>query len=209
MKVSLGLLFVFLCFISLFSTAQNFDIDLLKSINKNETVFKNNFFDVTSTSVTVVNIAAPLGILAAGLIKHHKQLKKDALFIAGAYILSTLITQGSKRLIQRERPFTTYPTIIKRTEGGGYSMPSGHTAAAFNSATTLSLWFPHWYVIVPSYAWAGLVGYGRMYQGVHYPTDILAGAIVGAGSAWLAYKAEKWLDKKNTKKKIAATAPSL
>jgi membrane-associated phospholipid phosphatase len=39
-----------------------------------------------------------------------------------------------------------------------------------------------------------------MYQGVHYPTDVFAGAVVGAGGAWLAYKAEKWMNKKNNKK---------
>ena len=40
-----------------------------------------------------------------------------------------------------------------------------------------------------------------MYQGVHYPTDVLVGAIVGAGSAWLAYTAEKWYSKKYNKNK--------
>ena len=43
-----------------------------------------------------------------------------------------------------------------------------------------------------------------MYQGVHYPSDIFVGAIVGAGSAWLGYKAQKWMDKKH--KKITNTS---
>jgi membrane-associated phospholipid phosphatase len=43
-----------------------------------------------------------------------------------------------------------------------------------------------------------------LYLGVHYPTDVLAGAVVGTGSAWLAYKANKWLFKK---KKVVAEAP--
>jgi undecaprenyl-diphosphatase len=37
-----------------------------------------------------------------------------------------------------------------------------------------------------------------MYQGVHYPTDVLAGAVVGAGSAWLGWKAQHWMEKKRT-----------
>jgi undecaprenyl-diphosphatase len=41
-----------------------------------------------------------------------------------------------------------------------------------------------------------------MYQGVHYPSDVLVGALVGAGSAWLSYKVEKWMDKKHKKNKI-------
>lgn len=192
--------------IVLFSVAghtQNFDINLLKSINENETAFKNDFCKIISNSVTVVNIAAPVTLLAVGLAKHDKQLQKDAVYMAGGYFLSAIITQGTKRIVQRERPFITYPFIIKRGEGGGYSFPSGHTAAAFYSATSLSILFPKWYVIAPSYLWAAAVGYSRMYQGVHYPSDVLAGAVIGAGSAWATYKFQQWMERKNAAKKIA------
>jgi membrane-associated phospholipid phosphatase len=185
---------------SFFAFSQNFDINVLRPINHNESTFKNNFFKATSNSVIVVNIAAPAGILAAGLIKHDKQLQKDAAYMFGGFIVSSVLTQGLKRIIKRDRPFITYTDIVKRSDGGGYSFPSGHTTAAFTTATSLSLLFPKWYVIVPSYLYASSVGYGRMYQGVHYPTDVLAGAVVGAGSAWLAYKAQKWMEKKQHKK---------
>jgi membrane-associated phospholipid phosphatase len=52
--------------------------------------------------------------------------------------------------------------------------------AAFALATSLSLSYPKCYIIVPSFAWASSVGYSRMDLGVHYPSDVLAGAIVGA-----------------------------
>jgi undecaprenyl-diphosphatase len=47
-------------------------------------------------------------------------------------------------------------------------------------------------VVVPAYAWAAGVGYSRMYLGQHYPTDVLAGAAIGIGSAYLS----NWLNKK-------------
>jgi membrane-associated phospholipid phosphatase len=189
-----------------FGITQNFDISLLKSINKNESSFKNNFFKTTAQSVTVVSIAAPVGVLVAGLVRHDKKLQKDAARMAGGYIFSALVTQGMKRIVHRDRPFITYPFIIKRDAGGGYSFPSGHTSAAFCAATSLSLLFPKWYVIVPSYFYAAAAGYSRMYQGVHYPTDVFAGAVVGAGCAWLSFKIEKWVNKKHAIKTAAIPA---
>ncbi len=208
MRLKKNLLIVCLCsFISVSTFAQNFDINLVKSINQNESTFKNNFFKAATQSVIVFNIAAPVGVFTAGIIKHNKQLQKDAAYMVGGFIVSSAVTIGMKRIVKRDRPFVTYPfIIIKRDVGGDYSFPSGHTSAAFYSATSLSLLFPKWYVIAPSYLYAATVGYARMYQGVHYPTDVLAGAIVGAGSAWLSYKAEKWMAKKHTQNKPATPA---
>ena len=196
-RYSLLLLFIMAQFNSF---SQNFDINLLKSINKKETSFKDIFFKADARSVTIFNIAAPVGVFTAGLIKHDKKLEIDAAYMAGGFIVSTIITQGTKRIVQRQRPFDKYAFIVKRDEGGGYSFPSGHTSAAFTTATSLSLLFPKWYVIAPAYLWATSVAYARMYQGVHYPTDVFAGAVVGAGSAWLAWKVQKWMDRKQWKK---------
>jgi membrane-associated phospholipid phosphatase len=197
-----------LLFLSLFFTnaptvsAQNFDINTVKSINGNASSFKTDFFKADAQSVTVVNIAAPVGVFVAGLVKHNNQLKKDAAYMAGTFILSSIVTNVSKQIFKRNRPYVDYPlSVTKRDAGGGYSFPSGHTSAAFTTATSLSLYFPKWYVIAPAYLWAGSVAYARVYQGVHYPSDVFAGAIVGAGSAWLGWKVQKWIDKKQHSKK--------
>lgn len=183
---------------SIFS--QNFDINTVKSLNQNQSAFKTGFFKTDAASVTVFNIAAPVSVFAAGLIKHDKQLQKDAAYMAGAFILSSVVSKVTKQIVKRKRPYEDYPFITKLSSGGSSSFPSGHTSAAFTTATSLSLYFPKWYVIVPAYLWAGSVGYARIYQGVHYPTDVLAGAIVGAGSALLAYKAQKWIERKHKTK---------
>jgi len=200
----------FICFIfslgSLPAFSQNWDIDLLTSINEKESSFKNDFCDVISESVMVFNIAAPLSVFTAGVIRHDKQLKVDAAYMVGGYIVSSIVTQGLKVITKRPRPYVTYPDIVQRTNADGYSMPSGHTSSAFCTATSLSLLFPKWYVIAPCYLYAATVGYARMYQGVHYPTDVIIGAIVGVGTALLAYKVEQWQDKKNAVKKAKAPA---
>jgi hypothetical protein len=193
--------FVGLC-LSFYANGQNIDINILKPINQSETNFKNNFFKATAQSVTIFNIVAPASLLTAGIIRHDKQLQKNAAYMIGGFVVSSIVTQSMKRIIKRDRPYVTYPSIIKRDEGGSYSFPSGHTSAAFCTATSLSLLFPKWYVIAPSYLYAATVGYARLYQGVHYPSDVLVGALVGAGSAWLSYKVEKWMDKKHKQNKI-------
>jgi membrane-associated phospholipid phosphatase len=193
-------------FFSFACTAQNFDIDVLKSINQNTSGFKDDYSSIMSKSVTPVTIAVPVSLFIAGWANNDKKLKIDAAYFAGGYILSAIITHGIKKTVKRERPFDTYTFINKRDAGGGYSFPSGHTSAAFHAATSLSILYPKWYVIVPTYLWASSVGWARMYQGVHYPSDVLVGAIVGAGSAWVAYKVRKCIEKKPAEKKSATPA---
>ncbi len=181
--------------------SQNLDVNLLKSINKNETVFKTKYLELNASSVTALSVGIPAGIAIAGFITHDKKLKQDALYIGGSFIISSIITQSVKRIVGRQRPFEKYSFIVKRDdESGGLSFPSGHTSAAFSTATSVALRYHKWYFVAPAYLFAGSVAWGRMYQGVHYPSDVLAGAFVGAGSAWLGWKLQKWIDKKQRKK---------
>ena len=184
-----GLLLLMACLVAETNAQQN-DLDLLRRINASESDFKNGLFTFTSNTTYLVNISVPAVIGLKGILSHDKRLKQEALYMGGGLLLNTVLVQGMKRVIRRERPFVVYPDIVKRSGGGGYSMPSGHTASAFYTAASLSFWHPRWYVIVPSFAWASLVGYGRIYLGVHYPTDVLVGALLG--TAWLTYKSQKW-----------------
>jgi membrane-associated phospholipid phosphatase len=201
LKAFYALIFLFIFKIT---AAQNVDVSILQSVYNDQSSFKDHFFKADAQSVVIINIATPVSIFTAGLIKHDKKLQEDALFMAGSYIISTIISQGLKAVVQRNRPFVEYPSLFTDRYGeSGYSFPSAHTSASFCTATSLSLYFPKWYVIAPSYLWAASVGWARMYQGVHYPSDVLAGAVIGAGSAWLGYKAQQWYDKKQAAKKTA------
>ncbi len=195
-------LFVLFTGLQLHSFSQNTDIDILKPINKHETEFKNKYLELNASSVTVVSIAIPAGMAIIGFIKHDKKLQQDALFTGAAFLASSIVTQATKVIVKRQRPFEKYSFIIKRDdEGAGLSFPSGHTSSAFCTATSLSLRYRKWYVIAPAYIFAASVGWARMYQGVHYPSDVVAGALVGTASAWLSYKAQKWIARKKDQKK--------
>lgn len=184
--------------------SQNIDINILKAVNEKQTYFKDKYLELNASSVTPLSVGIPVGIAITGFIMHDDKLKKDALYMGAAFLFSSVVTQTTKRIVDRQRPFEKYPFIVKRDdESGGLSFPSGHTSAAFCTATSLALRYPKWYVIAPAYLYAASVGWARMYQGVHYPSDVLAGALVGAGSAWLSYKAQKWITaKKERKKKV-------
>lgn len=183
-------------------SAQNLDIDLLKKINVNRnTAFDPALKSITNTAVPL-SIATPVVMYTIGLIQKDSLIKQKALFIGETFLASAFVTIASKSIIKRDRPYVTHPSIQPLSVEGSYSMPSGHTSSAFATATSLSMAFPKWYVVVPSFVWASSVGYSRMHLGVHYPSDVLVGALVGSGSAVLMNKANQWLNKKRKKNKM-------
>ena len=196
---------VFLVFLMLFSNeaqTQNFDIDLLRKINiERNTNYDAPYLFVTNSSTTI-SFGAPAIMFTVGLIKKDSLLKQNSLMMIGALVINGLITLPMKYGFNRDRPFTTYPDIIKLTKGGSPSFPSGHTSTAFSTATSLSIAYPKWYVIAPSYFWASAVGYSRMHLGVHYPSDVFAGALIGSGSAWLSQFLTKKIQHKRSNRGI-------
>lgn len=180
--------------------AQNVDIDVLKKININRNTSLDGTFKSISQSAVPISVATPILIYTLGLINNDSVAKQNALFIGETFLASAFITVVSKKIIKTDRPYDTYPMVQPVVSEASYSMPSGHTSTAFATATSLSLAYPKWYVVAPSFVWAGAIGYSRMHLGVHYPSDVLAGALVGSGSAYLTYKANQWINKKRKKK---------
>ncbi len=187
-------LVLFFCVIN--ADAQNWDINLLRNINEHRSTATESAMIKITNSAAVFSIGTPIIIYTVGLIEKDSTTKRKAIFIAESLVASTFISFALKNSIKRERPFETYPEIESSVDESGYSFPSNHTSAAFATATSLSMAYPKWYVIAPSFLYAGAVGYSRLYLGVHYPSDVVAGALIGSGSAFLCYKLNKWINKK-------------
>lgn len=195
------LLFILL-FQSLSLYSQNADIAMLRKINLGRNESLDGTFSAISVTARPFSIATPLVVYGIGMIKKDCTIRQKALMMGASFIVATGISTTLKYTINRQRPYITYPELQKVSVGGSPSFPSGHTSDAFSNATSLSLAFPKWYVIVPSYAYATAVGYSRMHLGVHYPSDVVAGAFIGAGSAFACYKVKKWINHVNARKRI-------
>ena len=189
---------IFLCLALCFTitiSAQNADINTLKTIN-------GWHIHGVSRGLSASGIILPVGIPTAmgiyALIKKDQPLLKDAVYIGTSVIEAVGITYATKHIVGRDRPFVKYPDKIHAygaPDADSPSFPSGHTAAAFSLATSLSITYPKWYVIAPSAVWACGVGVARMNQGVHYPSDVLTGAAIGVGCAFANVYINRWLNK--------------
>lgn len=204
MKHGLFRMLVFLLAISpLKISAQNWDIDLLERINLERNQSLDPTFKFLTNSVSPMSIGMPIAVIGLGLIQKDSSLKSKGIIMVEALCVNAFTTTALKLAFKRDRPFVTYPYLDKQAEGGSHSFPSGHTSSAFALATSLSLAFPKWYVVAPAYLYASAAGYSRMHLGVHYPSDVLVGAIVGAGSAMLSnYLQQKWMETRKQHHKL-------
>ena len=113
-----------------------------------------------------------------------------------------IINVTLKDLVARPRPFVVNEAIQPLiTDVNPYkSFPSGHSGGSFSAMFALCRWVPK-KIGIPALLLAALVALSRLYVGVHYPTDILAGCLVGFICSFLAYKIVKMVQKKIEEKK--------
>jgi membrane-associated phospholipid phosphatase len=174
--------------------AQKYNLDQRILINMMEGTTR--LMKGISNNTQLVSVLIPATVAVVGLLDNDKPTLKKALYLAESAAAATFISYGMKYSFKRSRPYIAMPALSSSGKSNSPSFPSGHTSVAFASATSLYMAYPKWYVAVPAFTYAASVGYSRMYLGKHYPSDVLAGAVIGAGSSWLMYKANKWLFKK-------------
>jgi undecaprenyl-diphosphatase len=177
------------------------EVEWLKQLNLSRFTPFDPFFQFISNSVSYVAWGIPLLLLVIGLFRKQSNLHWNFLFVWISVLFASLITLTLKYVILRPRPFESYEFIEKLSTGGSPSFPSGHTTDAFAFAVALILAYPRWYVILPSLVWAIMVGYSRMSLGVHYPSDVLFGIIIGSASAYVCYRLSVYF---STRSKLTA-----
>ncbi|NDV57592.1 phosphatase PAP2 family protein [Bacteroides sp. 519] len=187
-------LFFLLPFSCLYS--QNWDINTLEKINSWDRGFVRSYSKIISKTTPYIAVGGPIALAVYAGISKNIPLLKDAVYIGSSVAEAAVLTYGIKFAADRKRPYDKYPEKIHpSSRESSSSFPSAHTASAFALATSLSIKYPKWYVIAPSAVWACSVGFARMNEGVHYPSDVIAGAIIGSGCAVANIYVNRWLEK--------------
>ena len=168
-------------------SAQNADVQILESLQNCRTTAMDGVIQWTSNSLFATP-AVPLGLMAAGWANDNTQTLHAGYITGISYIATFALTEGLKFTIQRPRPYKSNPDRLSPVRPTlGFSFPSGHTSLCFATAVSLSLCYPKWYVVTPLMLWATGVGFSRLYLGVHDPSDVIAGAIIGSLTALLVH----------------------
>jgi len=169
---------------------EQIDQQLFLFINSSNTTF----FDRVMYALSGRLIWVPL-YLAVLIFLGIKYKRKFLIIIIFIILAATLADQSSvlvKNIVQRLRPchepsLISVVHLVKGECGGVYGFVSSHATNSFNVAL-LSLLFikKRWYTI-SIILWASIIGYSRIYLGVHYPADVICGSLLGAFIGWSLY----------------------
>jgi undecaprenyl-diphosphatase len=149
-------------------------------------------------------------VAAALFIKqeHNKALTVILLGLITLAISDPVSSQIFKPLIHRVRP--CHPDFFVNSAHmlfgfkSSLSFPSSHSTNMFALAFVFSMFYPSRWLCF--YSFAALIGFSRIYVGVHYPGDVLGGALLGVMIAWIVYKgyllSKKWVDRNRNRSQL-------
>ncbi len=178
------------------SEEENLDVKIFRSINNLRNPFLDKIIYHTDISCIPVCLSTPLIIFTTSKINHNYYDESSAALLTLSELSTITTTFIVKELVKRERPFKKLKNVKHSKDDEMFldpnSFPSGHSAISFCLATSLSLRYPDKpFLIAGLYTFSTLVAFGRIYIGVHYPTDVMAGILIGTGSALLMHSLRK------------------
>ncbi len=158
----------------------SFDHNVLASVNY---FMRNRIMDAIMPYVTKLADNGVIWIALALILLIPKKTRRTGAAMGVALLIGLIVGNGLiKNLVARPRPFNIPDTVLSKNglliePPTDYSFPSGHTLASFEAAT--ALYKDHTVYGFMAFVLAFLIGFSRIYLQVHYPSDVIGGAILG------------------------------
>lgn len=167
------------------------DLWLFRAINSSGQM---PWLDWLMTAITTTNNWRI--VLIAGLVMLVWRGRREGRWCAATLVVGVGLADLAshhllKETIHRLRPFEVLPDVVQLVGTGGGSFPSNHAMNLALAATVLGAYYPRWtfyFALIPL-----VVGVSRIYCGVHWPSYVLAGWLLGMGLGWCAVKlTQRW-----------------
>ncbi len=163
----------------------NFDITVLNFIYDN---LRCAFLDFIMPIITLFGESGIFFICIAVALLIFKKTRKTGAMLGLSLIIGLIVCNLTlKPIVARPRPYTLREVEMLVDGLSDFSFPSGHTVAAFEAASVLMM--RNRKVGIPFLVLAILIAFSRLYLYVHFPTDVIVGAFIGAVSGFIAVKA--------------------
>ena len=172
------------------SLAVSFDLPILEWIRAH---LQCGFLDKTMPIITLFGDGGIFWIAVAVVLLFFPKYRKVGFSMGAALILGVLVCNVTlKPLVARIRPYDLQETLgnhinLLISAQHDYSFPSGHTIASFEACVVLLIHDKR--MGIPATILACLIAFSRLYLYVHWPSDVLGGALLGAFLGWAAGKA--------------------
>jgi undecaprenyl-diphosphatase len=174
-KIYISILLLMITYSTLFifwGLLTQYDTALFLEICKNRILAIEYFFVLWTNGGTF------LFIFLIIIFLWLKGEKRPAIYLALGLVVDAILVHTLKTMIHRPRPYEALSIMPLELGDNFGSLPSGHTSRAFLSATILSKFYSKYTIVF--FVIAASIGFSRIYIGVHYPLDVIVGAITGS-----------------------------
>ena len=159
-------------------------LDIIRSVDYNILLLiadrlRGGVLDPVMTMLSLIGNGGAVWITLAVLLLFFRKTRRAGAAMLLAMLAGFLVGNlWLKELVMRPRPFVTHSDLTALLDPGDpWSFPSGHALSSFAAATALCCF--HRKTGVLALVLAALIAFSRLYASVHYPTDVLAGALLG------------------------------